>query len=374
MELNFDKEIDAILRKARGSEFAFAADNSPSHLDADEISAFAENALPEMAKLHYTAHLADCDECRKKLSNLILLNAEDETENVYAEEIVPISSAIPWYRKLFVFPNLAYTMGALVLIFSGIIGFTVLQNFNNPAAISEVSQSSERPNDTKENASDGVVAVPQTSSSNAANTTSNTNATLVDSSNKTANIKPDSVSPTLEEKPTPQKSIIAPIATPQDETPREDDLAVTKDKNDISTDSISAGSISEEKQVVKREAERSKESERRQETAELSKPAPVPPKTAQPSISDNKMKSDTPSAKKARENSEPNPETTNVGGKTFKRQDNVWYDTTYNGQSTTNITRGTNEYKKLDKDLRVIVENLGGTVVVVWKEKAYRIR
>ena len=66
--------------------------------------------------------------------------------------------------------------------------------------------------------------------------------------------------------------------------------------------------------------------------------------------------------------------TTTVGGKTFKRADNVWYDSAYRGQKTINLTRGTNEYKKLDSTLRGIVENLGGTVVIVWKEKAYRIQ
>ncbi len=51
-----------------------------------------------------------------------------------------------------------------------------------------------------------------------------------------------------------------------------------------------------------------------------------------------------------------------------------WIDSTYKGQSTTNISRGTNEYKKLDFGLRSIVENLGGTVIVVWKEKVYRVQ
>ena len=51
-----------------------------------------------------------------------------------------------------------------------------------------------------------------------------------------------------------------------------------------------------------------------------------------------------------------------------------WVDSEYRGQATTNISRGTNEYKKLDSGLRGIVENLGGTVVIVWKEKAYRIQ
>ena len=375
MELNFDKEIDAILRKARESEFAFSTDNpqfairNPQlHLDADEISAFAENALPETAKQFYMAHLADCDGCRKKLSNLILLNDKAESENVHAEEIGTISSAIPWYRKLFVFPNLAYTMGALVLVFSGIIGFTVLQNLNT-SQNSEVSQSSDRPNDTKEKASDGVAVLPEISSANAANTASNTNTALVYSSNGTTNTVSNSVASNLNIKPNaPTKPIVAPNATPQDKTPREDDLALAKDETKTQLDGESAGSVSEERQE-----EAKKETERNAETTDAVKSVPISPKPAQPSVLDNKMKSDAPSTA-ARKNSGPNPETTAVGGKTFKRQNNVWYDTAYNGQSTTNITRGTNEYKKLDKDLRGIVENLGGTVVVVWKEKAFRIQ
>jgi len=66
--------------------------------------------------------------------------------------------------------------------------------------------------------------------------------------------------------------------------------------------------------------------------------------------------------------------TISVGGKTFKRENNVWYDSAYRGQATVNVSRGTNEYKKLDSGLRGIAENLGGTVVVVWKTKAYRIQ
>ena len=373
MELEFDKEIDAILRKARESEFAFLADNPQSairnsqlHLDADEISAFAENNLPETAKQFYMAHLADCEACQKKLSSLILLNAESEIGNVHAEELVPISSAIPWYRKLFVFPNLAYTMGALVLVFSGIIGFTLLQNLNT-SKNSEVSQSSERPNDTKEKASEGVAILPETNSANAANVASNTNKAAVFSSNQTTNTISNPVASNI--KPNaPTKPIVAPNATPQVETPREDDLAFAKNQREKSPNSSIAGSVSENKEEVKKEAERSAEN------ADAVKSAPIPPKPAQPSILDNKMKSDAPSTTARKKSLESKPETTVVSGKIFKRQNNGWYDTDYNGQSTTNITRGTSEYKKLDKDLRLIVENLGGTVVVVWKTKAFRIQ
>lgn len=369
MELNFDKEIDAILRKARESEFAFAADNPQStirnpqsHLDADEISAFAENALPETTKQFYTAHLADCDGCRKNLSNLILLNAE--SENIRAEEIGTISSAISWYRKLFAFPNLAYTLGALVLLFSGIIGFTILQNVNNPQS-TEVSQSSEKPNDTKEISADNEVVPSAMSNINAANMASNTPSVL-SSNSMLSNTLANRAVMNSNTSVAAEKPIVLPNATPQVETRREDDLALSKDKKAMPLDSVIAGSVSEQRRKDKKETASA-------ETSDAVKLAP-PPKNAPPSVLDDKnLKSDAPSAR-AKKSLGTNTETTNVGGKTFNRRNNVWYDTAYNGQSTTNLTRGTNEYKKLDKDLRVIVENLGGTMVVVWKEKAYRIQ
>ena len=78
--------------------------------------------------------------------------------------------------------------------------------------------------------------------------------------------------------------------------------------------------------------------------------------------------------KKAKTSDATENEASVIGGKTFNRKNNVWYDASYNQQSTINITRGTEKYKKLDKGLRTIVENLGGTVIIVWKDKAYRIQ
>jgi hypothetical protein len=86
---------------------------------------------------------------------------------------------------------------------------------------------------------------------------------------------------------------------------------------------------------------------------------------------DTNLKEDEDSTNNAQLNSR---ETTSAGGKTFKRTNNVWYDSTYRGQATVNISRGTPEYKKLDSGLRSIAENLGGTVVIVWKGKAYRVQ
>ena len=67
-------------------------------------------------------------------------------------------------------------------------------------------------------------------------------------------------------------------------------------------------------------------------------------------------------------------ETRSVGGKTFRNVGGIWFDAAYTTQQQTTVRRGTEDFRKLDSGLRSIAENLGGTVVVVWKGKAYRIQ
>ena len=63
-----------------------------------------------------------------------------------------------------------------------------------------------------------------------------------------------------------------------------------------------------------------------------------------------------------------------VGGKTFERKQGVWYDTAYQGRPTINVRRGSEEFNKLEGGLRSIANSLGGTAVIVWGAKAYRIQ
>jgi hypothetical protein len=64
---------------------------------------------------------------------------------------------------------------------------------------------------------------------------------------------------------------------------------------------------------------------------------------------------------------------TRLNGKTFNRIRGVWYDSAYKQQSTTNVKRNTEAFNKLDSGVKTIANKLSGTVVVVWKTKAYRI-
>lgn len=91
MQSEFDKEIDSLLRESarRGraapaapvewgaatserEEDGVRATASGAHLDADEQNAYAENSLPASARTYYAAHLADCDVCRRSVTQLAL--------------------------------------------------------------------------------------------------------------------------------------------------------------------------------------------------------------------------------------------------------------------------------------------------------------
>src|SRR5918912_4408003 len=67
MKEGFDKEIDSLLRRRAGAGVRTSGDGAArdeAHLDADELSAFAEGALPSAARVAAISHLADCDRCR----------------------------------------------------------------------------------------------------------------------------------------------------------------------------------------------------------------------------------------------------------------------------------------------------------------------
>src|SRR4051812_21874914 len=118
MELEFDKEIDALLRKARDSERDGTAKGA--HLDADSFAAFAENSLPSGVRRLYTEHLADCGRCRKLLSQCVLMN-----ESVAAAEPDSVTGPIvatteAWYSAIFRLPKLALSMGGLVILLAGV--------------------------------------------------------------------------------------------------------------------------------------------------------------------------------------------------------------------------------------------------------------
>lgn len=66
--------------------------------------------------------------------------------------------------------------------------------------------------------------------------------------------------------------------------------------------------------------------------------------------------------------------TRQVSGKTFKKIGGTWFDSDYGTQKQISVRRGTNQYRNLDSGLRSIADQFSGTVVILWKSKAYRIQ
>ena len=390
MELEFDKEIDSLLRKNGGAERGVLVGDTPGgsqrvHLDADQLSAFAENAVPEKSRALYMSHLADCDRCRRILSGLIALNAEAEPaeERVVAPAIVPAASIEPWYRRLLL-PNLAYVMGGLVLIFGGLITFSLLQSSTGSDTISQsvANTSSAR----------GPMEVADELQSTAM--PSNTNASVAANQPvMNANASSNSVAANA----APSGSTSSPLKE-KDAAPADDRLA------DLSVDGVDAAKPTAAApapmppppaQTQPSEAVPSAEQEARREekgrsimvkkrSADEREDAALAAKQGQDVARTQAGGVAKPTPGPSRDLSQNFPNRANntyemyeekrVGGKNFRNRDGVWYDLAYRSQATTNIRRRSDEYRKLDSGLRSIAESLSGTVVVMWKDKAYKIQ
>src|SRR6185503_18046938 len=84
MRQETNNEMDLLLRRLGRQQ----ATSAPSdHLDADELSSYAENVLPPAARTRYTEHLAECARCRDlvvQLSSSAGVIVAQETANVSA--------------------------------------------------------------------------------------------------------------------------------------------------------------------------------------------------------------------------------------------------------------------------------------------------
>lgn len=354
MAVEFDKEIDALLRKARGIDAAA----SSAHLDADEIAAFVENVLPATTRQSFTMHLADCSRCRRILSAAMTLN-DVEADVAVAAPVVE-TPEVPWYSKLFRFPALSYALGGLVLVFGGLFLFGVLRTSDRLGEVSQTFNSSQSPEVSR--------------AANTANSNVGLPADLAPAAN-TNSTAPSNTSVARSEQPLP--TVPMPSATPN-----------PPDNGIVSQEPATAGqtensSALEERRQPEIKKEQAPLGAAQQPVAKQSKPV----ETVTPSTEKDDRDADTKlsdeasvprddkakSASVARKRGE-STETRTVGGKSFRNIGGIWFDAAYNNtQTQIQVKRGSDDYKKLDSGLRSIADQLGGTVVIVWTGKTYRI-
>ena len=430
MEFEFDKEIDSLLRQAaREGEFAFSnpqsAIQTPQliHLDADEISAFAENALPQKARLNAMEHLAECMRCRKILADVISFNAEASSEIIHAivepKTIIALPK-IPWYRQLFAFPNLAYTMGAMALLLCGVLGYVVFQSVSQSSnsSVAQMDKSvQDRPQGAKGASSEGDSSSATYSNSNASAANTSAPAPSISTSTNSANTATNS--PGVYATPMPPTSTASnSVATGPNFADGNGSGLAEKSKPDAPKDLKTEEPVTstdsakkEAKPELKSDADEVTKSGntsadgqdrgRASKQTELSQntPAPVPPPATRQQNSiqypdstniqnrsntggaareESERRDDQPKNKTMPKKSAPErdkyEDSKSVSGKTFRSVNGIWTDTAYTGGSTKNVKRTSDDYKKLDSGLRSIADNLGGTVIIVWSGKNYKIQ
>ncbi|HMT06588.1 MAG TPA: hypothetical protein PKA82_01185 [Pyrinomonadaceae bacterium] len=355
MELEFDKEMDALLRRARGGTAAAVGD----HIDADAISAFAENALPDAMRRVYMSHMADCGKCRKLLSFSI---ANQETAAFaaapQAAEVATAATESLWSR-FFRAPNLAMAMGALVLMFGSLLGYLALQNQSSPNATVATANKTE-------SRADGTATQPFEAPNAAAPAA---NAPQVAASPAMAESAPATSAPggsTLA-----KGGETAPANVPGDTTTTDAITGgVPAAKPATAAPPAASGAVAAEREVTTSKDEDKAVTKADDYTRDGT---PRSPKKIEvgPSRSGNVQQ-------QIERNS------TNVyeiplrkrsaGGRTFEDRNGVWTDTAYNGQAVSVYKRGSEPYKKLDSSIRSIADQLGGTVIIVAGSRAYKIQ
>jgi len=366
MELDFDKVIDALLRSSPEKKGVLVGDRPSAHLSADEISLFVENALPKDVRQLHLIHFAECDRCRAVLANAIRLSDVQAFEGGSPMvDARPVIDA-PWYRRLFAMPNLAYAMGGLVLLFSGFIGYTLIQNTGSDTAMLSDPAESRAAEPATAAADEPYVFMD--SAANAASNTSSTAANsaivpgspFVPNSNAARTASASNSASTLE------------VARSRDEA----DLMMAKPAAAAPADASPTGlnkAEAESKVNAKREMNELPTVGRQTQEA-----LPPPPAKSLPVPKDDAAgeRSKASDAAKMKSVGRLSTDTARrqISGKTFERRDGTWYDSAYTGQPLTEVRRGTVDYRKLDSGLRRTADDLGGTVVIVWKTKAYRIQ
>lgn len=377
MELEFDKEIDALLRRSRPPDGRSASLNAATthvtHLDADEIAAYSENAVPGSTRLRFTQHLADCDDCRSRLAFAVGHSLETATAVTTAVEPVDLGG-VPWYRRLFSGPGLAVAFGGLILVFGGMLGFMMLSGGgdSNVASVFDTGAA----NSTNANAAMRSLEQSEVQSANAAasNSMSNTMASAPQSPDSSSTA-PRTSAPAgggrqdaLLDGATLNggEALMKPVAKAAAEAPPAPPPAVTDSTVGVTLSEAERSEKKADSDDAKEEvAQLQRQQNRNRDSLLMSPKQKIGPTARNQSQNQVQNLPEPARSRSAR----------TVGGKTFtRRDDGGWYDASFTGQAMTNVRRGTEQFRKLDDGLRNIANSLDGIVVVIWKSKAYRIQ
>ncbi len=374
MKQDTNNEMDLLLRRLSRSASDIGADGN--HLDADELSSYAENALPAAARARYTEHLAECASCRKLVAQL-----SSSVAVVPASESARVSepSALKKFlASLFSPMVLRYAVPALGLIVVAVIGLTVLRRNERADSVAQLKEQEQskpaaaQPEQaqTPASATRGYVDSPATTPEARSERSKETQAKETQpapppnpapSASATAEVKQPASPPKSEQQPVANEPAAPKPAAATDATQRSIDEEAHKQETQARVEALPREKAYQAGKAENRRAD---------EVAAAGA-------SASPAGSVAKLRRGV-LAGAADEKDKNDADTRSVAGRRFRRERGVWTDTAYDSsRSTTNLTRGSEQYRALIADepaIKTIAEQLDGEIIVVWKARAYRIR
>ncbi len=426
MKLDPNTEMDRLLRRhsrhgqgPSGSSFDHKENGeNGSHLDADEMIAFAENALPAATRARYSNHLADCDSCRKLVTDLAVSSGvAAKIESQTTPQLVATTPRVTWRNRLgalFAPAALRYAASLVVLLGITFVAIKVFRG-GREMTFSPATQGTSN-QQTAPDSPDSNAQSPERGLKPAGTAPSATPADVqpdVDPAQKkdasSQEFRVDGTETTVTSD-VPKSGIAqTPVAGMPAEGPYSPDGVGTKEASQNAQPSVSNARLPAARRAEagkdKNEADEGgaasgtvtlSNTRSQVERETMAKSAP-PPKTRDQSRTNEEqagerkrspgrpVASATDSAAGATMDDSAGREDRDkkladrraVGGKQFLRRGNAWVDTAYKSQPTVNVRRGSEQYRALVADepgLRSISNQFDGEVIVVWGGKAYRIR
>jgi len=400
-----NKEMEILLRQLgrRDADVPFSGNGASgaeytNHLDTDELSAYAENAVPAAARARYTEHIADCIRCRKLVSQLSLaagLVVEEESA------AVPASLGLKAFlASLFSPIVLRYAVPSLALLAVAFIGLMTLRQSSlqearlkdNPAntiaqkqeqtppptALNQVERTNaSQPLKEAENKSadktvtkNGVVDQDSIHAERSAGDQNKREERPVDqiaAANEPPINAQISPAPKPEERVEVQKSGDAPAAR-RGAAPQPASAPATTATPTGLADSVEAKT--EDKKMSKAPA--------KEENSAVVGGFGVMRKAKKEETRSRAKVAEAQEGERGRDRADKDEaETKSVAGRQFRKQGSVWVDVAYDSRTTVNLARGSEQYRALvadEPEIKTIADQLGGEVIVMWKGRAYRIR
>lgn len=377
MKPETNNELDLLLRRLGRSAPDLPADGD--HLDADELSSYAENALPAAARARYTEHLAECASCRKLVAQLS--SSAGVVSAVETAKVSPPSALRNFLANLFSPMVLRYAVPALGLIVVAVIGFTVLRRNERSASVAKLNAPEHNATAVQpqqvESPAPGVVASrgygasPATPEPRRGEQSKETQPAPSATDSSAGKV----IAQANEAAPVAQAEAPPPASTPAASQPAASDETQKRAKSEESKPEIANRSVSA-LPVQGATTDSVKRREDRKSDNDFLTASPAAKTAGTGSIA--KLQRDGADESADKEEKDKNAETRSVAGRRFRRERGVWVDTAYEApRNTVNLTRGSEQYRALVADepaIKTIAEQLDGEIIVVWKGRAYRIQ